>query len=450
MRRPSLSTTTNDLQIVTDMPQQEIPFDFNRFLEQMRTRNAKPITRYFKSFLQAFDRRAWTANEQIKIIQDFLDFIFVKMRECDVWKDIPEQEFGNAKEGMEKLVMNRLYHVTFCTDTTDDKERDEIIYQKISIFRWIREKHLDIPETEHNESFLSFAESEILKINTYKAPRDKLICILNCCKVIFGLIKHVEGDAGADKFLPILIYVVIRANPPRLVSNVQYIYRFRNPDQLQAESGYYLTNLMGAISFIETMEANSLSITKEEFDNNIERTMTELKRERPSVTIDKQQINYENTVHPSRIQSQPLLLDPAKASALLERGSQFAQKTMQRPLSFVGKIFQGLSDSSSSRPQSPDEFQPITTIPAAAARSQLNHHPDPIEVQRLHFMENLEILNNMFTNVDDGVCDLILKTNQGDLAKSIDHLLDISGNQTDSNMFLQAPIQPATVPNHTK
>lgn len=129
---------------------------------------------------------------------------------------------------------------TFCSNTTDDKERDEILHQKISIFRWIREKHLDIPETEHNESFLSFAESgkydfhlikgrvrtnsilqEILKINNYKAPRDKLICILNCCKVIFGLIKHVEGDAGADKFLPILIYVIIRANPPRLVSNVQ-------------------------------------------------------------------------------------------------------------------------------------------------------------------------------------------------------------------------------------
>jgi hypothetical protein len=25
------------------------------------------------SFLQAFDRRPWTVNEQIKIIQDFLD-----------------------------------------------------------------------------------------------------------------------------------------------------------------------------------------------------------------------------------------------------------------------------------------------------------------------------------------------------------------------------------------
>jgi hypothetical protein len=31
------------------------------------------------------------------------------MRECDVWKDMSEDEFENAKEGMEKLLMNRLY-----------------------------------------------------------------------------------------------------------------------------------------------------------------------------------------------------------------------------------------------------------------------------------------------------------------------------------------------------
>jgi hypothetical protein len=33
---------------------------------------------------------------------------------------------------------------------------------------------------------------ELVKINHYKAPRDKLICILNCCKVIFGLLFSVS------------------------------------------------------------------------------------------------------------------------------------------------------------------------------------------------------------------------------------------------------------------
>lgn len=36
------------------------------------------------------------------------------------------------------------------------------------------------------QGFLDFARRELAKINQYKAPRDKLICVLNSCKVIFG------------------------------------------------------------------------------------------------------------------------------------------------------------------------------------------------------------------------------------------------------------------------
>ncbi len=81
---------------------------------------------------------------------------------------------------------------------------------------------------------------ELVKINHYKAPRDKLICILNCCKVIFGLlfsttrfvsymtaetstglIRHLNSEESADTFVPILIYVVLKANPENLLSNVE-------------------------------------------------------------------------------------------------------------------------------------------------------------------------------------------------------------------------------------
>ncbi|CAO3599004.1 unnamed protein product [Absidia cylindrospora] len=460
-------------------PPVDVPFDFNKFLWQMRRRQANPITKYFKSFLQAFDRRPWAVNEQIKIIQDFLDFIYVKMHECEVWKYSSEQEFDNAKEGMEKLVMNRLYHATFTPSTTDDKERDEILQQKISIFRWIRETHLDITETEHNESFMTFAESELLKINNYKAPRDKLICILNCCKVIFGLMKHVDdGEGGADKFLPLLIYVVIRANPPRLVSNVQYISRFRNPDHLQAEAGYYLTNLMGAISFIETMEAKSLSITQEEFDRNIERTMQELKQERPNVTQDKQKINYENAVHPSHSsQGSPSLIDPAKAANFIEKGSNFAQKTMQKPLNFVGKIIQGLGEGGQDQDeaqrqqyyheqqqyqhqqQQQQQYQQQqqqqhpshinVAMPSLPPRPPLPQGPDPRQI----FDDNLKTIITMFPNVEPDVCFMILQANENDVDRSVDTLLEISDSSgpspqanttttTDTEQQLEPQSQP--------
>lgn len=107
--------------------------------------------------------------------------------------------------------------------------------------------------------------TELLKIKTYRAPRDKIICVLNCCKVIFGalvttishrlsannglgLLKHSKSDSSADSFMPLLIYVILQANPEHMVSNVQYILRFRNQDKLSGEAGYYLSSLVCTFS----------------------------------------------------------------------------------------------------------------------------------------------------------------------------------------------------------
>ena len=107
-----------------------VPFDFNLFLEQMRSRAAEPIGKYLRSFLKEFSKRTYGVNDQIRVINDFLDvrcspfsaacgsadtrplhqFIAVKMRENEVWKTASEREFDNAVEAMEKLVMNRVHH----------------------------------------------------------------------------------------------------------------------------------------------------------------------------------------------------------------------------------------------------------------------------------------------------------------------------------------------------
>lgn len=62
---------------------------------------------------------------------------------------------------------------------------------------------------------------------------------------IKGLLRNSEAsDTSADAFVPLLIYVVLQANPEHLVSNIQYILRFRNQDKLGGEAGYYLSSLV--------------------------------------------------------------------------------------------------------------------------------------------------------------------------------------------------------------
>lgn len=168
-------------------PEPSLPFDFHRFLEQLRNKKADPVARYLKSFLQEFGKKQWMVHEQVKIISDFLAFIANKMSQCEVWRDVSDAEFDNAREGMEKLVMNRLYAQTFSPaipspkpipgakpkrkggepplgpgrrgQHQEDVERDDILAQKINIYAWVREEHLDIPQIgDSGKRFLKLAQ----------------------------------------------------------------------------------------------------------------------------------------------------------------------------------------------------------------------------------------------------------------------------------------------------
>ncbi|KAH8697464.1 putative guanine nucleotide exchange factor Vps9 [Talaromyces proteolyticus] len=468
-------------------PESDQPFDFHRFLEQLRHRTADPVAKFLRSFLMEFGKKQWLVHEQVKIISDFLAFITNKMAQCEVWKHVSDAEFDNAKEGMEKLVMNRLYGQTFSPaippppsvprsvsrskrrelerlhgpgrrgQHQEDVERDEILAQKIRIYSWIQPEHLDIPPVGNNgRRFINLAQQELRKIKGYRAPRDKVICILNCCKVIFGLLKHSKNpDTSADSFVPLLIYVVLKENPEHLVSNVQYILRFRNQDKLGGEAGYYLSSLSGAIQFIETLDRTSLTVSDEEFEKNVEAAVSAIAQENL-----KAESESSSSAHVT-----PRASTDAERYAHRKDGPSLGDgenapvagllRTIQKPLSTIGKIFSDDTEQDATRnaqapassaapapsPRPPpagytsDDRVPSAANAAsldaqeAAARQASAEAAEARRIQRAEHKDVVETLSAMFPNLDRDIIDDVVRMKEGRVGLAVDACLALSSTE---------------------
>lgn len=499
----NVSTSSLPSQLPAPEPEPELPFDFHRFLEQLRHKSADPVARFLRSFLTEFGKKQWLVHEQVKLISDFLAFITNKMAQCDVWREVSDNEFENAKEGMEKLVMNRLYSQTFSPaipsppqpprsrgkrkelekvlgpgrrgQHQEDVERDDILAQKIRIYGWVREEHLDIPPVGPNgERFLRLAQQELLKIKGYRAPRDKVICILNCCKVIFGLLKNAtSSDTSADSFVPLLIYVVLQANPDHLVSNIQYILRFRNQDKLSGEAGYYLSSLSGAIQFIEGLDRTTLTISDEDFEKHVEQAVSAIAAENreaevssPTQQIPEKSALVEPEVTPRNsmevTSSTPRRMN--SRSGLSSSGTETSSddavggllRTIQRPLSTIGRMFsedsqpeQRSSGPATPRKLGPSPFQaPQLTrgesekssqgtqaepghvrshdAQEAAARQASAEAAEARRIQRAEHRTVVDTLCGMFPNLDREVIDDVVRQKQGRVGLAVDACLALT------------------------
>ncbi|KAL8198764.1 UNVERIFIED_CONTAM: Rab5 GDP/GTP exchange factor, partial [Gekko kuhli] len=242
--------------------------DFCEFLKTYH-KPGQEIYKQCKLFLEAMHhKREMSIEEQSEYTQDFYQNVADKLHAR--WKVSPEK-VEMAMDQIEKYIMTRLYKYVFCPETTEDEKKDLAVQKRIRALHWVTPQMLCVPVNEEIPEVSDVvvkAITDIIEMDSKRVPRDKLACITSCSKHIFTAIRTTKNEpASADDFLPTLIYIVLKGNPPRLQSNIQYITRFCNPSRLMTgEDGYYFTNLCCAVAFIEKLDAQSLNLSQEDFD----------------------------------------------------------------------------------------------------------------------------------------------------------------------------------------
>eukprot|EP00727_Mastigamoeba_balamuthi_P013873 m51a1_g9108 hypothetical protein (660) ;mRNA; r:106847-109511 len=252
----------------------------NAFLVKLRSPEAADVARALKKYVLEFGAHRGDADAAARELHAFADALGASvMATHPLWRDCPN-EAESVREGIEKYLTLSLFSQIFppcvCAGARGGSrappeiEQDAKLSEKIRAHWFVTLEHLDIslvhsPEVDKQ---LELAVHELLKINDYKTPLDKMVILMNCCKIIFiagaftDLLSNQENKpAGADEFLPVLIFVVLKANPPNLFSNIQYIQRYRNPAGFGGtEMGYYFTNFVSAVTFIQSVGPAALSI----------------------------------------------------------------------------------------------------------------------------------------------------------------------------------------------
>lgn len=198
-----------------------------------------------------------------------------------------DTEYGAevSAEGLERCVTSRLTPRIF-NRSRKIRAADQKLWQRIRLLQFVKPEHLDMCDAFREDTiFLNKCRKELIRMDSYNAPVDKLACVVNTCQFIFTKLSEIhksgknETPPGADDFFPPFVFVVLTSNVPRLHAHIEHIQTYRRQEDLMGKAGYCFVNLCSAVAFIETLTAKELSIDSNEFDKEMEHAKRRLEEE---------------------------------------------------------------------------------------------------------------------------------------------------------------------------
>ncbi|CAL1269034.1 unnamed protein product [Larinioides sclopetarius] len=228
---------------------------------------SKQIHKTLEIMTKYYDK---SIDEQSEVVQEFYNFMFNRCETHPAYQDMSSEQIDQLMDKIEEVLMGHLQKNVSHQISSEYEEKDLALQKRIRTLHFITSEHLALNITESSpevRDFIDKAIADIIQMDSKVAPQQKIKCIVSCSESIFNIIKLCQGvTASADEFLPALVYIVLKANPPLLQSNIKYITSFSIPTRLRSgEGAYYFTNLCCAVAFIEDLTGESLNMNEDEF-----------------------------------------------------------------------------------------------------------------------------------------------------------------------------------------
>ncbi|KAI1777717.1 hypothetical protein F4818DRAFT_323418 [Hypoxylon cercidicola] len=187
-----------------------------------------------------------------------------------------EQKRVLLEEAVERRLCEGIYDRIYRHRSTQDEAQDDRLRSKTAALALVGIGPADLgvdlgllsedtPEARAQQQqqirqYLDQARKDLILMHEKRYPLGKLNHLKAAHKSIVDTLSHFHPSSSADEIMPMLIYTLITMPPEKLnvISDSNFIQRFRWEEKLEGEGAYCLTNLEAAITFLQTVDLASL------------------------------------------------------------------------------------------------------------------------------------------------------------------------------------------------
>ncbi|KAI0013641.1 hypothetical protein F4779DRAFT_562503 [Xylariaceae sp. FL0662B] len=186
-----------------------------------------------------------------------------------------EQKRILLEEAVERRLCEGIYDRIYRHRSTQDEAQDDKLRSKTAALALVgigpTDLGVDLGESSEGPEALARKQDEIREhldqarkdliiMNAKRYPLGKLNYLKAAHKSIVDTLSHFHPSSSADEIMPMLIYTLITMPPENLnvISDSNFIQRFRWEEKIEGEAAYCLTNLEAAITFLQTVDLASL------------------------------------------------------------------------------------------------------------------------------------------------------------------------------------------------